>query len=251
MKNKVRIMRTKPGIKEDEIRSYMDFEKLIHQAEARGKFERILKKTAWVALAGSVIIISWYLIGPNERTSDPITGRDTREEARPQPSRTDSDKSAGQEPEVETTPPLTKPPVKKSPRKEPVLDITTGSEEKIDSARVDTAIQSTPAAYRQAGPVNGYPSLYEYFARELAYPQEALADSVEGIVMVSFTINRQGRPEKITVEQSLGAAFDEESIRVVREMPDWNPAYYGNTPVPSRISVPLTFQIRRLKANDQ
>jgi protein TonB len=99
----------------------------------------------------------------------------------------------------------------------------------------------------QAEPVAGYPALYEYFMRELKYPAEAVADSVQGVVSVMFTINAQGKPEKIQVEQSLSPALDREAMRVIANMPAWKPATYNQKPMPSRISLPLTFQIKKIR----
>lgn len=102
---------------------------------------------------------------------------------------------------------------------------------------------SSVTEYLQAEPIDGYPELYKFFHNELQYPKEMLKDSVEGVVVVLFTISKEGKPQNIAIEQSLGTAFDEEAVRLIRAMPLWRPATYNGKPVASRLSIPLTFNI--------
>ena len=73
-----------------------------------------------------------------------------------------------------------------------------------------------------------------------------MKDSVQGIETVSFTIDQRGTPTLITITQSLGPLFDQEAIRVIREMPAWKPATLNGRPVASQLSVPLTFELKRI-----
>jgi TonB family protein len=74
---------------------------------------------------------------------------------------------------------------------------------------------------------------------------EALKDSIEGIVSVSFVIDKNGKPDQVKVLNSLGSAFDTEALRVISGMPQWKPAMINGKPVAARISMALTFQITR------
>ena len=101
--------------------------------------------------------------------------------------------------------------------------------------------------YIAAEPELGYPHLYNYFDNELRYPEEHRKDSINGIVTVAFVINKEGKPEQLKIQNSLGAAFDNEVMRLIEGMPKWKPATLNNKPVPSKISVPFTFSIRKMK----
>jgi TonB family protein len=96
--------------------------------------------------------------------------------------------------------------------------------------------------------VQGYDHLYKYFTDNLRYPPEALKDSIQGVLTVSFTINSQGLPERISVTNSFGDAFEKEATRLIEGMPDWKPAMLDGAPVKSKITLPLTFRYRRIKA---
>ena len=99
--------------------------------------------------------------------------------------------------------------------------------------------------FTEAEPIDGYPALYAYFNRELKYPQELAKDSVEGTVTVSFIINENGKPAAIKIITSLGEVFDKESIRIIENMPAWKPATINGSATATRLSIPLTFQIKK------
>lgn len=59
------------------------------------------------------------------------------------------------------------------------------------------------------------------------YPEEALKDSLEGKVYVSFTITKTGKVENPHIARGIHPLLDKEAIRVVSLLPDWKPgAYY-------------------------
>ncbi len=111
-------------------------------------------------------------------------------------------------------------------------------------AKKQAPIPSTTPVYNQAEPVEGYAHLYDYFNKELVYPVAALKDSIQGVITVSFTINKDGLPENLQFINSLGPPFEEEARRLILNMPSWKPATLNGQPVASRLSLPLTFQIR-------
>jgi TonB family protein len=113
----------------------------------------------------------------------------------------------------------------------------------------EDAVKSHEYQFKEAVPVDGYPAIYEYFNRTLQYPEEGLKDSIQGVVTVSFIINEIGSPEKIQIENSLGEAFDRETIKMIEQMPRWNPATVNGKPIASRLAIPLTFQIKKINNN--
>ncbi len=109
----------------------------------------------------------------------------------------------------------------------------------------DSLPQKTESIYTKAEPVNGYDSLYNYFNAELIYPQVILKDSIEGVLTVIFTINKEGKPQNFQFPNSLGKPFEAEAIRLLERMPQWKAATVNGIPVSSKMSLPLTFRIER------
>ncbi|HEX6226089.1 MAG TPA: energy transducer TonB, partial [Chryseolinea sp.] len=117
--------------------------------------------------------------------------------------------------------------------------------EQVTQKKSETSV--TESGYVQAEPAQGYSVLYNFFSTNLKYPPEGLKDSIQGVQTISFVINTMGKPEDITIVNSLGKSFDEESTRLVENMPDWKPAMLDGKPVASKISLPITFQIQKIK----
>jgi TonB family protein len=97
--------------------------------------------------------------------------------------------------------------------------------------------------YEKAVPVDGYDSLYRYFNRHLTYPQAHAADSIEGIVMISFMIDKDGNVQNIRVRHDIGEAFAQEAIKLIKNMPRWKPATVNEVPVSSTVSIPIKFEV--------
>jgi protein TonB len=231
---KLYIMKTRPEISDQEIHAMMDFDKVLNE-------HRSVKKKGnlkWVAGGGLIILATlagWYFLLPVDQ---PIV--------QPEPSKTVSPRQQTSiaKDSAQTTPKVPagmKEEVKQEQKKPRIKAVPRSS----DSS--PAASPSTPPSpsYTEAEPLGGYPELYSYFQKELKYPVEAIQDSIEGIVSVSFVINKDGKPEQINILNSLGAPFDNEAIRVIEGMPGWRPASLNGSPVPARISMPLTFQINR------
>lgn len=135
--------------------------------------------------------------------------------------------------------------------------------QKVDSViNMESELAATPAAqtdsiqtnppktevvYVQAEPIDGYEALYAYFNKELIYPEAAVKDSIEGVLIVKFLINKEGKPERIETSGTLGILFDKEAARLIEHMPLWKPATVNGKPIASKLSVPLTFQLHNKK----
>lgn len=119
---------------------------------------------------------------------------------------------------------------------------------KQEAAQVPAVVDSaTTVSYQQATPIDGFTELYAYFSRELHYPEVALPDSIQGVTTAIFVIDRKGNVGKVTVLNPLGPAFDDEIMRLIKNMPAWNPATVNGHAVPSVFSIPLNFQVQKRK----
>ncbi len=98
--------------------------------------------------------------------------------------------------------------------------------------------------YVEASPVEGLQRLYKYFEMELSYPKTVLKDSIEGTVLISFVVGKEGEIKNIEVLKSLSASLDNEAIGVIKNMPTWKAAMVNGEPVESKLSIPLTFNIK-------
>ena len=125
---------------------------------------------------------------------------------------------------------------RKSVRKEQ----TQQSEEPVALKNSD---EEVAASFQEAFPKEGMQNLYLYFNKALIYPLEEMNAKVEGTVILSFFINKEGRPENVEIVQPVSEGINEEAKRLIEEMPDWSPALVKGKAVNSRVTLPITFKI--------
>ena len=249
MKNKIKIMKMKPEVTDEEIRATMDFDRLMEQYKA-APAPPFRWRNGFI-IAGAVIMLSasvWYFVSQGNEGK---VQRDVASDKQTTNANNQVDSLSGkiatvEKPRAEENAlSSTEQEQPKKPEKSTVKKSEPKTEEKAPTKQ-ETEVPVQPV-YAQAEPVDGYENLYAYFRRELKYPESGLKDSIQGEVTVVFTINTDGQPENISIENSLGKAFDQESVRLIEHMPKWKAATYNNKPVASRISVPITFQVKRIK----
>ncbi len=90
----------------------------------------------------------------------------------------------------------------------------------------------------------GLRALTQYMKDNMRYPKEALNNQIEGVVYISFMINTSGQVEKPTVFKSLGYGCDEEALRLVTNMPSWNPGTNDGAPEAMSYTLPVTFRTK-------
>lgn len=120
----------------------------------------------------------------------------------------------------------------------------TNTEARIDKEKSKGLDPDFVPSYERAQPINGFPQLYQYFADSLRYPESLKDSKISGTVKVRFIINEVGKPENISLVNSLNEAMDLEAIRVVGQMPLWKPAKRNGKVIKSSLTIPLTFQIK-------
>lgn len=232
MKNKIKVMNKRHEITDEELEGFKNFDALLTQHNTTVSGRRWLKVTAGaISILLFVTIIS-YFTSP----SKPVSVQTPEEFPDTQSKQLESIVL------LDTAEKTDLP--KESQSKSKSIE---NEQSQFEKGKQDEPVESAPPLYVQAEPVEGYTNLYEYFNRELVYPPNAVVDSVQGVLTVSFTINKQGTAENIQFTNSLGELFEEEARRLIQQMPAWRPATVNGSPIPSKMSLPLTFQIQKKK----
>ena len=89
----------------------------------------------------------------------------------------------------------------------------------------------------------GETALHKYLVENVKYPQIAKENDVQGTVYVTFIVDKNGEISDIKVLRGIGAGCDEEAIRVIANMPMWNPGKQNGMAVPVRFNMPIKFQL--------
>lgn len=90
--------------------------------------------------------------------------------------------------------------------------------------------------------------LLHYIYSSLRYPKDAKEKGIEGIAIVSFVVDKQGKIKNVQVIRTPGNAIGQEAIRIVTTMnklPEpWTPGRQMGKVVEVRLNLPIRFRLR-------
>ena len=89
----------------------------------------------------------------------------------------------------------------------------------------------------------GMSAYVKWLTKNLKYPLAAQKQKIEGRVVVSFVINRDGSLTDIKVSKSANPILDREALRVAKMMPKWKPGLNNNKPCRTLFAVPIDFKL--------
>ncbi len=87
----------------------------------------------------------------------------------------------------------------------------------------------------------GDKALLKYIANNVNYPVICQENGVQGMVSVSFVIDKTGKVTNVKALRAPDANLEREAIRVVSSMPSWKPGKQRGRPVKVSYSVPVRF----------
>ena len=91
----------------------------------------------------------------------------------------------------------------------------------------------------------GETEMLKYLAKNIRYPKESQEAENQGLVVITFTVERDGTLSNLEVVKSLDDATDAEAMRVVQNMNgSWHPGYQNGVPVRVRYTLPVRFTIK-------
>ena len=91
----------------------------------------------------------------------------------------------------------------------------------------------------------GQKALMEFLKSNLVYPKAAQDSSIQGRVIVRFTIEKDGSITDVEVVRGVHPALDEEAVRVVSMMPKWKPGTQMGDTVRTKFTLPVLFKINQ------
>ena len=86
--------------------------------------------------------------------------------------------------------------------------------------------------------------LEKFINKNLKYPQKAWDSNVQGRVVVSFIIEKDGSLTEIKVVRSLSSDTDEEALRIINKSPKWIPGKQAGQPVRVLFTLPILFSLK-------
>ena len=90
----------------------------------------------------------------------------------------------------------------------------------------------------------GPAALQAFLSSNTKYPVVAQENGVQGRVIVSFVVERDGSITDVRVVRSVDPSLDREASRVVRSMPRWSPGKQNGSAVRVKYTVPVVFRLQ-------
>ena len=89
----------------------------------------------------------------------------------------------------------------------------------------------------------GQAKLMEFLAANVKYPETAEEAAIQGRVVVSFTVKKDGSIDNIEVVRSVYPDLDKEAVRVVKLFPNFIPATFNGKAVDCIFTLPIIFRL--------
>lgn len=109
---------------------------------------------------------------------------------------------------------------------------------KVEEQKVFDVVEQMPAF--PGGPA----ALMSYLSQNTKYPVVAQENNVQGRVVVSFVVERDGSITDVRVVRSVDPSLDKEATRVVKSMPHWIPGKQNGSTVRVKYNVPVSFKLQ-------
>lgn len=128
---------------------------------------------------------------------------------------------------------------------EPSVQVHTELKESVDSTHQDVfnVVEDMPQF------PGGATKLFEYLAQNINYPTEAEKANIQGRVIVTFVVEKDGSISNAEVVKSVAPSLDAEALRVINAMQNWIPGKQNGKEVRVKYTVPISFHLQGKDAN--
>ena len=89
----------------------------------------------------------------------------------------------------------------------------------------------------------GPSALFEFLGKNIRYPEVAHKAGVQGRVIATFVVMKDGSISNVKIVKSVSPELDEEARRVLSAMPNWTPGMQSGKAVNVKYAVPITFRL--------
>jgi len=110
-------------------------------------------------------------------------------------------------------------------------------EEEVEEQQIFMVVENAPAF------PGGDAGRMKFLQDNIKYPQMARESGIQGTVYVTFVVERNGNVSDVKILRGIGGGCDEEAVRVVQNMPKWEPGKQRGKPVRVQFNMPIKFTL--------
>ena len=151
-----------------------------------------------------------------------------------------SDDSFAHASETEKTTPAVKSTTKTSEKA-----VESSDPKKVFTGKVYDIVEQMPSF------PGGLEELYKWIDNNVQYPAVARENGIEGRVILKFIVEKDGSLSDSIVIHSVHPMVDREALRLVGQMPKWNPGKRAGIPVRVRYCLPIKFKLGESKPSEK
>lgn len=90
----------------------------------------------------------------------------------------------------------------------------------------------------------GINAMMKYLSQNIKYPKTCQENGIQGRVIVSFVVERDGSLSNINIKKSVHPLLDKEAVRLVQSMPKWEPGRQNGKLYRVQYLIPVTFWLK-------
>ena len=126
------------------------------------------------------------------------------------------------------------------------------AQSKTDAATAQTSKQRPFDVVEHMPEYPGGPAeLFKFLTKNVKYPAEAEKAGIQGRVILTFVVEKDGAISEPTVVKSVDPVLDAEAVRVISAMPNWVPGRQNGEVVRVKYAVPVTFALQKASSTPQ
>ena len=127
-----------------------------------------------------------------------------------------------------------------------MLDDASPSDDYIWVEEVEEIPDDTPFIHVGQMPEfkGGLRAMYGFIGEIIRYPRLANEMRISGRVFLTFVVERDGSITDVKVTRGIGGGCDEEAVRVIEAMPNWNPGKQRGKPVRVQFQMAIKFTLQ-------
>ncbi len=84
-----------------------------------------------------------------------------------------------------------------------------------------------------------------YIRKELKYPIDAKKNKIEGVVELSYIIEKTGEIGEVIVLKGIGFGCDEEAVRIMKSLPRFNYGIKNGHPAEYELAIKIEFKLNK------
>ena len=114
----------------------------------------------------------------------------------------------------------------------------------VDEVPDETATKVFDVVEQMPSFPGGDAALMSFLNKNIKYPVIAEENGIQGRVVATFVVERDGSITDVKVIKSVDPSLDKEAVRVLKSMPKWIPGKQNGQSVRVKYTVPVTFRLQ-------